>query len=70
MTARAVAKIAYTVHEAAELTPWSHDVIRKAIRATDPTAFPPPLKAKRGPRGQYIIRPADLEAWLDSFEDA
>lgn len=63
-------KILLTVTEAAELVPWSVDVIRRAIRATDPAAFPPPLKAKRGPRGQHVIRPADLESWAESLPDA
>lgn len=70
------AKTALTVHDAAELTPWSVDTIRRAVRATSavdkngmPT-FPPPLKAKRGPRGQVVILRRDLDAWLDSLPDA
>lgn len=58
------------LHEAAKETPYGVDTLRKAIRATDPRKFPPPLKAKRGARGQYDIREADLLAWIDSLEDA
>ena len=63
-------KLLLTVHEVAEMTPWGVGVIRKAIRATDPSAFPPPLKAKLGPRGQTVVRFKDAEAWVDSFKDA
>ncbi len=63
-------KMLLTLSEAAARVPWSVDIIRKAIHATDPAAFPPPLKAKRGPRGQHIIRPVDLQAWVDSLPDA
>ena len=69
MTAKA-AKVLLTVAEAATTVPWGEDIIRKAIRATDPKKFPPPLKAKKGPRGQYVIRPADLDAWADSLPAA
>lgn len=69
-------KAALTVHEAAELTPWGADVIRRAVRATAThdkdgnPIFPPPLKAKRGPRGQFVILRDSLDAWLDSLPDA
>ena len=63
-------KAALTAQEAAELTPWTVHVIRRAVNATDPNTFPPPLKAKRGPRGQHVILRRDLDAWLDSLPDA
>jgi predicted DNA-binding transcriptional regulator AlpA len=63
-------KLLLTIPEAASLTPFGDKTIRAAIKATDPAAFPPPLKAKRGSRGQYLVRVADLEAWIDSLQDA
>lgn len=59
-----------SVREVADLTPWSVDTIKRAIRATDPSAFPPPLKAKKGAKGAYAITAADFHAWIDSLEDA
>lgn len=61
---------ALTVKEAASLTPFSEDTLDKAIKATDPTVFPPPLRAKRDSRGRRIILSRDLDAWLDSLQDA
>jgi predicted DNA-binding transcriptional regulator AlpA len=63
-------RLALTVKEAASLTPFSEDTLDKAIRATDPTRFPPPLKAKRDSRGRRIILRRDLQAWLESLPDA
>lgn len=58
--------------EAAALLPdgYGTDTLRAAINQPDPHAFPPPLKAKRGKRNQYLILPADLAAWAESFPDA
>lgn len=64
------ARVLLTVTEAAESVGCAVGTIRKAIRATDPNTFPPPLKAKLGSRGQHLIRPADLDAWADSLPDA
>lgn len=62
-------KAAMTLAEAAAETPWSPDVLRRAIKTTgvdkdgNPT-FPPPLEA--GFKGKkYFILEADLRAWLD-----
>ena len=59
-----------SIDDVAEQTPWGRDTIRKAIRSTDPSSFPPPLKAKQGPRGQYVVRREDFEAWVDGLVDA
>lgn len=63
-------KALMTVAEVAAETPWGQGVIRDAIRSTDPSTFPPPLRAKRGPRGQYVVRDVDLVAWIESMPDA
>lgn len=60
--------------EAAEQASVSIDTIRRAIRATDPNAYPPPLKAKRTgsseKKPEYRIQASALEAWIDSLPDA
>jgi hypothetical protein len=63
-------RIAYTLEEAAQVTPFSAKTLRRAIKASDPAAFPPPLPAKRGPRGSYVVLADDLERWLRSLPDA
>lgn len=58
---------------AARITGISVSQLRRAIKATDPTAFPPPLKAKRsgsGKSAKQLILVSDLEAWVASFPDA
>ena len=67
------AKIAYKIPEAAEVVSVSTATIRRAIKATDPTAFPPPLRAKNigsDERPDYRILHHALEAWAASFKDA
>lgn len=63
-------RFALTVREAADLTPFSADTLERAIKATDPASFPPPLRAKRDSRGRRIVLARDLSAWLDSLPDA
>ena len=71
-------KLAYTIDEAAEAVSVSVSTIRRAIKATDPRAFPPPLSAKRlgakstdkEPRGDYRITRSALTAWVESLQDA
>jgi hypothetical protein len=70
-------KLAYTIDEAAEAVSVSVATIRRAIKATDPKAFPPPLKAKRlaaksseKESGAYRIPHAELTAWVESLQDA
>lgn len=68
-------KLAYTLPEAVEVTPYSEATLRRAIRATSAVdkngqpIFPPPLRAKKGGKGFTILR-RDLEAWLESLPDA
>jgi hypothetical protein len=61
---------AFRLADAAARTPFSVPTLRRAIQATDPTAFPPPLRAKKDSKGRLIILPRDLEEWLDSLPDA
>lgn len=63
-------RVALTLKEAAELTPFSVDTLERATKATDPHAFPPPLRAKRDSRGRRIVLARDLSSWLDSLPDA
>lgn len=65
--------VAVDLAGAARLTGVSVSQLRRAIKATDPTAFPPPLRAKRagsGPSAKHLIRVVDLESWIASFPDA
>jgi hypothetical protein len=66
-------QISYTIPEAAEQVSVSVSTINRAIRATDPNAFPPPLKAKRigtEKKPAYRILHSVLEAWANSLPDA
>lgn len=63
-------KALMNLKEAAAETPFEEKTLRKAVRATDPTVFPPPLRAKAGPRGQYLITDRALREWIDSLGDA
>lgn len=66
-------RISYRLKEAAEATGVSEDVLRRAIKATDPRAYPPPLRAKRAGTDKkvtYLIPAAELTRWVDSLKDA
>lgn len=67
-------RIAYKIPAAAEQVSVSEATIRRAIHATDPAAYPPPLKAKRagedGKRAEYRVLHSDLVEWAESLEDA
>lgn len=62
-----------SLQEAADETPFHPRTLERAIRATDPYSFPPPLRAKKAGYARnskiVILRP-DLQAWLESFPDA
>lgn len=65
--------IAYKLADAAKVAGQSVDTLKRAINATDPTAFPPPLRAKRqgnAKNAAVLVLAADLEAWLRAFPDA
>ena len=58
--------IVLTVEEVAQLARCSKDTIWRALRATDPGAYPPPLVAagRHGPRGVYIVALEEVERWI------
>lgn len=71
--------ISYKLKDAAAACGQSVDTIKRAIAATDPKSFPPPLKAKRagspirdGQRtnAHIVILRSELLRWLESFPDA
>lgn len=75
MTTTEKAKLSYSVAEAAAATGMSGDTIKRAIRATDYSKWPRPLKAKKAgdetsPNAPYLILAGDLQSWLDSLPDA
>lgn len=59
-----------SLEEAAKETPYSVKTLRRAIQTTDPRAFPPPLRAKRGARGSYAITDEALREWIASLPNA
>jgi DNA-binding MurR/RpiR family transcriptional regulator len=66
-------KILYTIPQAAEQVGVSPATISRAIKATDPNAYPPPLQAKNAgsdKKKSYRIEHRALEAWADSLKDA
>lgn len=63
-------KALMSLEEAASETPFSVKTLRRAVRATQPDEFPPPLRAKAASRGAYVIRDVDLREWIDSLPDA
>jgi hypothetical protein len=66
-------KTAYSIPEAAAETSVSEAIIRRALKATDPKAFPPPLRAKRlgnGSSAKQLIAGDELARWFASFPDA
>lgn len=62
-------RIAYSLKAAAEQVEQSEDTLRKAIKTTDPTSFPPPLKAKRDGK-KYLVLHSELVRWAESLPDA
>lgn len=66
-------QLAYSITQAAATAGQSVDTIKRALRATDPRTFPPPLRAKRAgtaANSKHLILATDLQRWLDSFPDA
>lgn len=62
-------KALMTVREAAEQTPYGPRVLKAAITQAPGTTWPP-LAAKAGSRGEYLI-PADaLLDWINRLPDA
>lgn len=69
MTAPAVLGI----RDAAAYTDTSVATIRRALAATDPAAFPPPLRGKRkgvAVNSPIVIPVAELDRWISEWPDA
>lgn len=65
--------IVLPLKDAAEAVGLSADTLRKAIKATDPNAFPPPLRAKKAghhEKAGYYIAADDLREWFARWPDA
>lgn len=63
----------YDIHEAAAAYGVSVSTLRRAAHATDPSEFPPPLKAKRkgdGPKAGLSFHRKWLDDWFDRWPDA
>lgn len=65
-----MSKILVKIAEAAPMVSQSQATISRAIRTTDANSFPPPLKAKKGGKGEYLIFVDDLVKWAKSLPDA
>ena len=66
-------KIAYKLAEAADMVGVSEDTIRRAIRATKPGVYPPPLRAKNfgtDKKPSYRILHDVLMDWASAMKDA
>lgn len=62
-------KLGYSVKDLADATPYSQDTIRRALRATDPTVFPPPLMGEQDQSGRWLILRAQAEDWLRAIQE-
>jgi hypothetical protein len=69
-----MSRILYGIEDAAAQVSVDTKTLRRAIQATDPTAFPPPLVgAKRngsGKNAKYLIPHDALVAWAALLPDA
>lgn len=63
-------KVAYSLDEAADLTPFSRRTLERAIHNREPGVFPFVLRSKKDSRGRFVIKRSELEAWIDRLEDA
>jgi hypothetical protein len=65
--------VALPLGKAAEAVGQSVDTLKRAIHATDPASFPPPLRAKRAGTASnsgYLVLVSELERWVNSLPDA
>jgi len=68
-----VGKRALTLREAAENYSVSVDTLRKAIKATDPNAYPPPLTARRhgtASNSKTTVLVSEMDRWHESITQA
>lgn len=57
-----------TVQEVLTLIPIGETLLRQCIHGQHETY--PPLRAKRGPRGQILITDEALREWINALPDA
>lgn len=63
--------LTYTAATAAAATGLSPEAIKRAVRSGALRAKASGgLNDKGQPVGKYLIRPADLDAWIEQLEDA
>lgn len=62
-------KLGYSVRDLADATPYSQDTIRRALRATDPHTFPPPLTGEQDMSGKWLILREHAEQWLRAIQE-
>lgn len=62
-----MAKLAYTLTEAAQEVPYSVDHLRRAVKRTNPNDNP--LPARRRDNGRITILHTDLAKWIANEGD-
>jgi len=63
-------KALMTLKEAAAQTPWKDPKVLRAAIVQAPDTKYPPLRAKRGTRGEYLVPARALEEWINALPDA
>jgi hypothetical protein len=65
-----VTKKAYTLRELEDVSPFSEQTFRRAVRkAKDDGQFPHPLTAHRDSKGRAIVLDTDFQVWLEALPD-
>jgi hypothetical protein len=73
MTRTTLEPAVLTMADAVAYTRQSESTIKRALKATDPASFPPPLRAKKKgthPKAPLQFFRTELDAWLQKFPDA
>lgn len=66
-------RVSYRLKEAAQATGVSIDLIQKAVRTTEDSEWPPPLRSHRigaSVNAPHIVLASDLEDWIRRFPQA
>lgn len=59
-----------TLAEAAALTPFGKEHLRRCVHIKNPTPQMPALRAKKDGKGRLLVRDSDLIDWINRMEDA
>lgn len=62
-------RVLYDIAAAAEALSTSEATVRRAIKATDPAVFPPPMRAKWS-GNKLAVEHDELKRWARSLRDA